>query len=75
MKAGKKGVMELGRGNDGSFQVCDTAVKGDRASGSEEYILESGIYKTTGFIVGHEARDSEEMGRDSKIQLAEGYKE
>ena len=61
MTAGKSGLVELGRGNDGSsHDDCRNIVySGDADHSSEEYILEGGIQKTTEVTVSHQDRGLE----------------
>jgi hypothetical protein len=57
LKAGKNGLVVLGRGNDGSCHddyVSSVVAGGKRRNSSEEFILESGIQKSTEVIVSHE---------------------
>ena len=60
IKASKNGLMELGRGNDGSYngshdEYGNTVIDcGETGNSSEEFILDSSIRKTTEVIVSHE---------------------
>jgi hypothetical protein len=57
LKAGKNVLVVLGRGNDGSCHDdygSSVVAGGKRRNSSEEFILESGIQKSTEVIVSHE---------------------
>jgi hypothetical protein len=56
MKSGRSGLVELGRGNDGSVrdEYSNTVLGGNS---SEEFILETGIQKKTEIVVSHEMNE------------------